>query len=148
MNDNKHNHSCLKQNVYTLKNAKALKKIPILDDGQIYLYVIHSLPQGNIKIGKTTNIVQRIRSLSGSNGAGNKINAVWVSPESTYLHSMESTAHNHFDYARIKGTEWFNGNKVTFEEVVEYVDSLFHQKGYKTCNELRKKIYKEKKEIE
>ena len=39
--------------IYTLKNAKALKKIPILDDGQIYLYVIHSLPQGNIKIGKT-----------------------------------------------------------------------------------------------
>ena len=131
--------------IYTLKNAKLLKELPILDDGEVFLYVILSLPQGNVKIGKTTNIVQRITSLSGSNGAGNRINKIYVSP-STYIEGLEKTAHLHYDFARIKGTEWFDGNKVDFDEVVQYVDGLFHQQGYETCNELRRKLYKEKKD--
>ena len=131
--------------IYTLKNAKLLKELPVLDDGRVYIYVILSLPQGNVKIGKTTNIVQRITSLSGSNGAGNRINKIYVSP-SSYIECLEKTAHLHYDFARIKGTEWFDGNKVDFDEVVRYVDGLFHQKGYETCNELRRKIYEEKKD--
>ena len=131
--------------IYTLKNAKLLKELPILDDGEVFLYVILSLPQGNVKIGKTTNIVQRITSLSGSNGAGNRINKIYVSP-STYIEGLEKTVHLHYDFARIKGTEWFDGNKVDFDEVVQYVDGLFHQQGYETCNELRRKLYKEKKD--
>lgn len=133
----------LSPTIYTSQNAKRLKEIPILEDGQIYIYVLLNSPQGNIKIGKTTNIIQRISSLSGSNGAGNKIKKIYLSP-STYIEGIEKTAHRHYDYARIKGTEWFDGKKVNYDDVVSYVDSLFTQKGYETCNELRRKIYIEK----
>lgn len=124
--------------IYDKTNFAKLKKMPILDDGQIYIYVMLN-SQGHIKIGKTTNIVQRIQSLSGSNGGGNSIVKVYVS-SSTWLHSIESTCHSHYDWYRIKGTEWFNGEKLTYLEVVKYVDSLFYSKGYDTCNELRKKV--------
>ena len=131
--------------IYYEEDFRKLKDIPILEDGQLYIYIMLSMPQGNVKIGKTTNIEQRLRSLSGSNGAGNKIIALYCSP-ATYLYSMENTCHNHYDFARIPNTEWFRGDKVNFNEVVKYVDGLFHQKGYETCNNLRKKIIEEKKE--
>lgn len=129
--------------IYTEKTFYMLHDKPILDDGQIYIYVMKSMPSGNIKIGKTTNIAQRLQSLSGSNGAGGRIIELYCS-SSTYIHSLENTAHLHYDFARIKGTEWFDGEKVDFDEVVQYVDGLFHQQGYETCNELRRKIYKKK----
>lgn len=57
--------------IYRKANVDLLKSIPVLEDGQIYIYVIlNSI--GNIKIGKTTNILQRMQSLSGSNGGGTK----------------------------------------------------------------------------
>ena len=68
-----------------------------------------------------------------------KITALYCSI-STWIQSIEGTCHNHYHFARIHGTEWFDGNKVDFKEVVEYVDGLFHSKGYETCNELRRRI--------
>lgn len=130
--------------IYTKENIILLKSIPILEDGQIYIYVMLS-SNGNVKIGKTINIQQRLISLSGSNGGGSKITSLYCSP-STWIQSIEGTCHNHYDFARIPGTEWFNGNKVDFNEVVTYIDGLFHTKGYETCNELRKKIIMEKKD--
>lgn len=130
--------------IYTRDNIKLLKQIPVLEDEQLYIYVM-LCSNGNVKIGKTTNIVQRLISLSGSNGYGEKITAIYCSP-STWIQSIESTCHNHYHYARIPGTEWFDGHKVDFNEVVEYVDGLFHSKGFETCNELRKKIIMEKKD--
>jgi len=130
--------------IYTKENVKLLKEVPILNDGKIYIYVMLNSPQGNIKIGKTTNIVQRLKSLSGSNGGGNKIVKLYCSP-ATWLNSIEGTCHNHYHYARMQGTEWFDGNKVDFNEVVNYVNGLFYSKGYETCNELRRKM-KEKLE--
>jgi len=130
--------------IYTKENIKLLKQIPILEDDQLYIYVMLS-SNGNVKIGKTTNIVQRLMSLSGSNGYGEKITTLYCSP-STYIQSIESTCHNHYHFARISGTEWFDGRKVNFNEVVKYVDGLFHSKGFETCNELRKKIVMEKKD--
>ena len=128
--------------IYTQENINILKSIPVLEDGQIYIYVLlNSL--NNVKIGKTTNIQQRLQSLSGSNGGGSKIYAVYVSPP-TYLYSIEGTCHNHYHFARIQGTEWFDGNKVDFKEVVEYVDSLFYTDSYKRCNELRKSLMEKK----
>lgn len=134
--------------IYTSKNIMQLKELPVLDDGSYYVYVMLNHPQGNIKIGITTNIVQRLQSLSGSNGGGNYIIKLYVSP-STYVSSIEKTCHNHYDWYRIKGTEWFNGDKLNFDEVVEYVDSLFRTESFKICNELRKEqIEKKRREDE
>lgn len=131
--------------IYTKENIIKLKSIPVLDDGQVNIYVILNSPQGNIKIGKTTNIIQRLTSLSGSNGGSNKISKIYVSPP-TYLQTMEGTCHSHYHFARIPGTEWFDGNKVDFNEVVGYVDGLFRTSGYKLCNEVRRKFIEEEKE--
>ena len=120
-----------------------LKTIPILEDGQIYIYVLLN-SAGNVKIGKTTNMAQRIQSLSGSNGAGNKIIKWYCSP-ATYLHNIEKISHDHFSYARLSG-EWFDGIKVSFDEAVEYLKGLFTGKDYERCNELRRKIIEEKKD--
>ena len=130
--------------IYTKENIKLLKQIPVLEDEQLYIYVMLST-NGNVKIGKTKNIVQRLISLSGSNGYGEKITTLYCSP-ATYLYSIEHTCHNHYDFARIPGTEWFDGNKVDFNEVVEYVDGLFHSKGFETCNEVRRKFIEKEKE--
>ena len=129
--------------IYTKNNSRLLKSIPVLEDGQIYIYVIlNSI--GNVKIGKTTNIMQRLQALSGSNGGGSKISKVYCSP-STWIQSIEETCHNHYHFARIHGTEWFDGNKVCFSEVVEYVNGLFHTDGFRRCNELRRSIAEKNK---
>ena len=133
---------CCLQN--SKENIKLLRNVPNLEDGQIYIYVILNSPQGNIKIGKTTNIIQRLKSLAGSNGGGNKIVKLYCSP-STWMQSIEGTCHNHYHFARIPGTEWFDGNKIDFNEVVEYVDGLFHSKGFEKCNELRRRFIEKKR---
>lgn len=130
--------------IYTSENIQELSiDKPPLQEGQIYVYVLLNEPQGNIKIGKTINIQQRYKSLSGSNSGGNKIVACYCSP-ATYITGMEKTCHNHYEWCRIKGTEWFDGSKVSFEEVVEYVDSLFKKPSYNDCNELRRRIFENK----
>lgn len=116
--------------------------LPILED-QLYIYVLENSPQGNIKIGRTTNIKQRLHSLSGSNSGGNHISRIAVS-KPTYLYSLETTAHTHYHRYRIDGTEWFDGKYVTFDEVVNYINSLFDQKGYNLCNETRRKFNEER----
>ena len=123
-------------------NKRVLKDIPVLDGGQVYIYILLN-SVGNIKIGKTTNLEQRIQSLSGSNGAGNKINQWYCSP-ATYLDKIEKICHDHFYYARLSG-EWFDGTKVSFDETVKYLESLFTSKDYERCNELRRKFIDEKR---
>ena len=111
--------------------------LPVLDGGQLYIYVLENSPQGNIKVGRTTNIQQRLRALSGSNGGGNHIVKIAVS-EPTYLYTLERIIHSKFDKYRIDGTEWFDGNYVAFEDACGYVDELFSRDDYKICNEIRK----------
>ena len=123
--------------IYNSKNIIELKDIPVLDDGSIYIYVMLNHPQNNIKIGQTTNIIQRLQSLSGSNSGGNKIIKLWLS-DPTFVISTEKAFHNHYDMYRILGTEWFDGSKLTFEKVVEYIESQFNTESYKVCNKLRK----------
>ena len=120
-----------------------IKNIPELSDGSIYIYVLLN-SAGSIKIGKTTNLNNRIQSLSGSNAAGEEIIDYYCSP-ATWLHSLEKIAHDHFGYARMSG-EWFDGIKVGFDEVVNYIKSLFESDDYEHCNELRRKIIEEKKD--
>lgn len=124
-------------------DKKDLEKIPVLDDGQTYIYVLLN-SANSIKIGKTTNLPNRIQSLSGSNGGGEQIIDWYCSP-TTWLHNIEKIAHEHFSYARMVG-EWFDGTKVPFDEAVEYVKSLFESKDYERCNELRRRIIEEKRD--
>lgn len=111
--------------------------LPALTDGRLYLYVIQNEPQGNIKIGRTTNIKQRLRSLSGSNTGGNQIVRIAVSTD-TYLYTLERLTHEAFKKYRIDGTEWFHGEDLRFEDVCAYIDSLFTHKSYALCNSVRK----------
>ena len=57
----------------------------VADENQLYIYVLQNYPQGNIKIGRTTNPAQRFRSLSGSNNGGNKILRVAISPYDLFI---------------------------------------------------------------
>lgn len=113
---------------------------PVLDNGQFYIYVLLNEPQENIKIGRTSNIQQRLTSLSGSNGGGNKIVKIAIS-DSTYLYTLERIIHQHFIKFRIPGTEWFD--RLSFDQVVSYIDSLFQSHQYVHCNEVRKKFVAE-----
>ena len=131
--------------IYNSKNVMGLKELPVLDNGTYYIYVMLNSPQENIKIGITTNILQRLQSLSGSNSGGNKIVKLAVS-EPTYVASAEKAFHNHYDRYRIPNTEWFDGNKLNFEDVVDFIDKQFQMKSYKTCNRLRKELYEKEQE--
>ena len=131
--------------IYDSKNISELKNVPVLDKGEVYIYVMLNYPQGNIKIGQTTNIQQRLQSLSGSNNGGNRIVKLYLSP-STYVVSAEKAFHNHYDRYRIPNTEWFDGNKLKFEDVVDFIDKQFKLKSYETCNKLRKELYKKEQD--
>lgn len=135
--------------IYTSKNISELKNVPVLDNGQVYIYVMLNYPAKNIKIGQTTNIVQRLQSLSGSNGGGNKITILAVS-DPTYVINSEKAFHEKYARYRIEGTEWFDGSKLIFEEVVSEMENQFNTKSYEVCNKLRKKLtekrIREKKE--
>ena len=112
----------------------------VADENQLYIYVLQNYPQGNIKIGRTTNPIQRFRSLSGSNNGGNRILRVAISPM-TYLYSLETSLHTHYNMNRIPNTEYFE--KLSFEEVVKYVDELFNSTSYERCNKIRKEFYEQ-----
>ena len=112
--------------------------VPVLADGQLYIYVLENYPQKNIKIGQSTNMQQRLRALSGSNSGGNYITKIAIS-DATYLYTLERIAHQHFHQYRIHGTEWFD--VVTFQDVVAYLDSLFASSEYRLCNGVRKNFW-------
>ena len=114
--------------------------VEAISDGQLYIYVVENNPQGNIKIGRSRNPKQRLQSLSGSNSGGNKIGRCAIS-DVTYLYVLEQMAHDHFEKFRISGTEWFDGEQMTFEDAINFVESLFHREDYEHCNAVRKKAY-------
>lgn len=130
--------------IYTSKNIASLRNLPILDEYQLYLYVMLN-NAGNIKIGQTRNIVQRLQSLSGSNGGGYHITKLYVSP-SSYVLTLERAFHEKYNKYRINGTEWFDGKELTFDEVVEEIEKQMNTEGYKTCNDLRKETAEKKRE--
>ena len=123
--------------IYNSKNIIELKELSILEDGSYYIYCMLNSPAHNLKIGITTNIVQRLQSLSGSNGGGNRIIKLWVS-DPTFVSSAEKAFHEKYARYRIEGTEWFDGSKLVFEEVVTEMENQFNTKSYEICNKLRK----------
>lgn len=111
--------------------------VPCQTNGQLYIYVMENAPQGNIKIGRSHDVKTRMQSLSGSNNGGNKISKVAIS-DVTYLYTLERIIHSKFKDARISGTEWFDKDQITFDEICEYIDVLFTSNQYQTCNQVRK----------
>lgn len=137
--------------IYDSKNIMELKELPVLEDGSCFIYVMQNYPQNNIKIGKSTNMVQRLQSLSGSNSGGNKIVKIGVISEPTFVQSAEKTFHSIFDRYRIPDTEWFEG--ITFEDVVAEIEKQFNMSTYERCNKLRKeqaeiKLCEDKQKLE
>ena len=123
--------------IYNFKNIMELKELPILNDGSYYIYCILN-SAGNIKIGITTDIVQRLRFLSGSNSAGYKMTSLALSSP-TYVSSAEKAFHNKYARYRLEG-EWFDGSKITFEEIVKEMTNQFNTQSYNVCNQIRKEL--------
>ena len=119
--------------MFIYNNIKEINLLK-LEEKQFYIYVIKNEPQGNIKIGISSNIKQRMKSLSGSNNGGNKIVKIAVS-EPTYLYTLEQIIHNHFSKYRIQNTEWFYD--LEFSDVTNYIDKLFESDEYKKLNKIR-----------
>lgn len=133
--------------IYNSKNIIELKELSVLDNGSYYIYCMLNSPAHNIKIGITTNIVQRLQALSGSNGGGNKIIKLWLS-DPTFVVNAEKAFHEKFARYRIEGTEWFDGSKLTFEEVITEMENQFNTKSYKACNRIRKELAEKKNQEE
>lgn len=128
-----------------IRTKKDIKEYPVLEEPKLYIYVMLN-DAGKVKIGKTKNIQQRYQSLCGSNGQGNQIIKVCVSP-SSYLYTLENIMHEKFDKFRIPNTEWFYDKEdITgenlFNNAVNELKLLFTSVSYKTCNKLRKALYK------
>lgn len=128
-----------------VRTGKDIKDYPILEEPKLYVYIMLN-DAGKVKIGKTKNIQQRYQSLCGSNGQGNQIVKVCVSP-SSYLYTLENIMHDRFDRFRIPNTEWFYDKEdITgeslFNNAVNELRQLFSSACYKTCNKLRKSLYK------
>ena len=115
-------------------NNPRMVSLPKLEDIQYYIYALEN-DKGLVKIGISKDISQRVLSLSGSNGGGNYIVRVAVSP-TTYLKTLESSLHDMFNKYRVRGTEWFDG--ISFEEVVIKMDEIFSSSSYERTNEMRK----------
>lgn len=123
------------------RTKKDLKLFPVLPEGRAYIYILLN-DAGKIKIGKTRNIFQRYMSLCGSNGAGNSITQVYVSPVS-YVPTLEYVMHNKFVQYRIHGTEWFfnpndNTGNTLFETAIKELQTILSSKSYQHCDQLRK----------
>lgn len=132
------------------RTGKDLKDYPILEEPKLYIYIMRN-NVGKVKIGITKNVHQRYMSLCGSNGQGNDIIDVLVSP-STYLNTLEAIMHNKFSKYRIINTEWFYDNEdesgiTLFANACEELKSLFSSAEYKRCNELRKRMCNKEGEL-
>ena len=129
-----------------VRTGKDLKEFPILEEKKLYVYIMLN-SEGKVKIGKTKNIQQRYQSLCGSNGQGNSIRKVLVSP-STYLYTIEKIMHDKFSKYRIPSTEWFfnkddSSGEILFNKAVNELKLLFSSANYKKCNKLRKSLCKD-----
>ena len=121
--------------VFNKNNITSLKLLEPVQDTMLYIYVILN-SDDRIKIGKTTNPLQRIKSLSGSNTGGSQICKIACLEEPTYILTLEDALHTHYNYCRIQGTEWFEN--LDFDEVVNFINSILSLPSYDICNKIRK----------
>ena len=128
-----------------------LSDIEVLEEPMMYIYVMNT-ESGKVKIGKTTNILQRYHSLSGSNSQGNPITDIYCSGP-TSLYTIERLMHSKFDKYRLgENTEWFEDvsdktRKKLFNKACYELEKIFEAPNFDKLNELRLQ-YSKKKHIE
>lgn len=113
------------------RNGLPLSSIQKTKKPFTYIYVLLN-SAGSIKIGHSDNPAKRIKSLSGSNGAGECIVKAYVT-EPTCVTKLESMMQNYYSKYNIKGTEWFKG--ITFDEVCFKLNEEMQTESYKRYNE-------------
>lgn len=82
-------------NLIIMITIDELKNIESYSDKLLgYVYVINN--GNNIKIGCTSNLYQRIKSLSNSNSGGNVILDIYYSPANAIYKTIERLMHEKF----------------------------------------------------
>lgn len=104
-------------------------KLPIADEFKAYNYIM-LMSSGNIKIGLTTDPIQRIKSLSNSNSGGFRILDVYFSPQHILADRMEKVLHWVFRKYRVEG-EFFNG--CDYHSIIRWLEDKMESDDYKTA---------------
>lgn len=107
--------------------------LPKADRMKAYNYIM-LMSSGNIKIGMTTDPVQRIKQLSNSNGGGFYIKDVCISPQHYIAERVEEMLHWKYRMHRVGG-EFFEG--LDYDDVTWEFRNIFFTSDYCTANKVR-----------
>lgn len=111
-----------------------VKTMPVYDlNDKGYVYVIDN--GENIKVGSTTNLYDRMVSLSNSNGGGFTIKALYYSPANYIYKTLEKAMHLKLKDYQLVG-EWFNG--IPFIDVCNILNDFVNSASFKRCDAIRK----------
>ena len=100
-----------------------------------YVYVIDN--GDAIKIGKTSNLLKRMKSLMNSNSGGHILKQLFYSPANAIYDTLEQIMHEKFKKYRTTG-EWFTG--ISFEEVSAALNELCNSRDFEVCNLVREEF--------
>lgn len=105
------------------------------EDNVGYVYILEN--ETNIKIGKTSNPVNRLRQLSNSNTGGLKPLRVFITDGMYIDQTIEKIMHSIYSKERVEG-EWFAN--LDFSEVRDQLIQLCNSKDFIKCNKVRMKF--------
>lgn len=109
------------------------------DKFKAYNYIM-LMSSGNIKIGLTTDPVQRIKSLNNSNSGGFYIEDICLSPQNYISERVEEYLHWHYHKNRVNG-EFFEG--LDYNEVRHFFYETFTSRSFLSVNRIRKQFCEE-----
>lgn len=115
-------------------SLKGLKK---LKNGKAYNYIL-LFSSGNIKIGLTTDIENRIQQLSNSNSGGYKLENYYISKPNYIANTVEKYMHFLYKNNRVEGEFFENLN---FEDVCNTLENIMNSNDFKISNQVRKEFY-------
>lgn len=115
----------------------SLKNMPALTDGLAYNYAF-LMSSGNIKIGRSTDVYNRLKQLSNSNSGGYSVVNFCISPPNYISKTMEKTLHNLYKDYRVEGEFFAN---LDFDDVCKMFSELFQSESFKNANENRRQYY-------
>lgn len=104
-------------------------RLPVSEENKAYVYIMN-FNSGNIKIGLTTNPLQRINQLSNSNSGGFRLTDVVFSPQTLIADSLERYLHGRFEKYRVEG-EFFSG--VDYQDAVKCLWGILNDRQYENC---------------
>lgn len=104
-----------------------------ISEGQEVVYVLLN-DEGYIKIGKTSNLFNRLQSLSGSNSSGHEI-VRYYSTEPMYIARLvEKVCHNKFHRYQKNNSEWFYSPNLHYEDVIAYLENVVDSVDFERRN--------------